>query len=172
MDCNHSLGETIQYPDTTMACSIKQPENTFSSSFLKTYNQKGIFSQDFTVFFHYSWCISTPSLISHVLCFFSPEGNQIISPWSPEHPLQPLQTTPALQTGQCWGTQQGTSNFHTEFWIFHTESHRGVSAKLAHPPPAGEALPQLFKGYRRICTQPCWQHFPPSIPGKLGINAH
>lgn len=172
MDCNHSLGKTIQYPDTTVPCSIKQPKNTFSSSFFKSYNQKGFFSEDFTVFFHYSCCISTSSLISHVLCLISPEGNQIISPWSTEHPLQPLQTTPLLhrlQTGQNWGShwEPVTSTQNSD--IFHTESHRGVSAKL---PPAGESLPQLYKGYRRICTQPCWQHFPPSVPGKLCINAH
>lgn len=41
-----------------MACSIKQPKNTFSASFLKSYNQKGIFSKDYTDFF--------PLLLLHI----------------------------------------------------------------------------------------------------------
>lgn len=147
MDCNHSLGKTIQYPDTTMACSIKQPKNTFSSSFLKSYNQKGIFSKDFTAFFHYSCCISTSSLSSHVLCFFSPEGNQIISPWSTEHPLHPLQTTPLSHSTSNWpvlGHSRGTSNFHTEFWhLPHRISQRSKcppSSCRRGPSPAVQKL--------------------------------
>lgn len=40
VDCNHSLASKlrqvqVQYPDTTMTCSIEQRQNTFSSPFLQ-----------------------------------------------------------------------------------------------------------------------------------------
>lgn len=155
-----------------MACSIKQPKNTFSASFLKSYNQKGIFSKDYTVFF--------PLLLLHInilphfpcplLLFSRRESNhQPMEHWASFTATPGNSTVPQHSDWAGLGQSQGTRDFHTELWHL---PHSRESTKPCSPSSCRRVPSPAVQRLQKDLHSAMLAALSASIPGKLCINAH